>query len=969
MKSLSENSDFWSSIWDDIEKKYSEKDGSRDIFESEIDTIKEALFAIKEEIKYNYTFKSFIDRGGAGLVFEIEDKNLDQLRALKIPRPLDPELIETVENEKVLLRNLMHRNIMPIFNLGNVNLGEKAKYKTYPYFIMKFMKEKLNLRKKIKQETLKSYQNEEERLEQIMVIVLKFFYQIAKAIQFLHMHDVIHFDVKPQNILIDTESNDNPLITDLGYAKQISNKEEDPVIGFTFTYAHPSLILWAREKKSISRTKIRLTPKEEHKKYDIYTFGKSLLEILKILNRKFSTKVGYNHTFMYLHLAACRMLDGENKSNTVKEAYDEEAIKFYRPDDFYNEEWLELSNLDFKGIKYRNFQEIVLDFEKIIYNRQFTILIPELNSFHHERIQSSYNVPAPFSKRVALLLEHPLVARLKYTLQLGLLENIYPTATHNRLEHSIGAFRNCSLYIQSLYNDPFNPLFKQLVNEKDLKAVLLAAILHDLGHYPLAHEIWDAIDMYPKKDNLEPDYESLKHENLTLNLLDSQIKSFTSQKTLKDIIEIDWGVELDYLKNILRGYYIENEKEKTNLKIQMLNSIIDGPIDVDKLDFLQRDSHNCYLRYGDLIDEDRLIRTLTIIIKKDEDQEDKKVFTIGVYERGQSAAESFAFARYLLYQSLYWHRTARSIRSMIAEAVIPAVLSRSRKTPEILQFFKKEEDIESERKLVTEILNKWTLQKLKDFIKEQQLKVPSNLNKAETIDKILEELKDFSILTQKVGTIISFDSFYKQLLFLIENHKKLSIDDILTLIEQRTKENGKILINMVRERRFYKRIFTIHRGKESKEKIFYNNFAIKVRNLKEDFQIKLTQKIKEAYSYLLPEERKKSDSLSLNEISANKVIEALNNPNSIISDSPEPNPGGKELLRLIPEPNRLRQNLDTRVDLGGRISGIYHKIYEKLMIHASKGRLFCHPDIRDRLLSVLSPTIIKKCINETIDEM
>ena len=216
-----ENNDFWTSIWDQLEKKYIEKDGSTKVFKSEIETIKIALISIKKKIGDRFTFKSLIDRGGAGLVFEIEDNELEQLRALKIPRPLDPELIETVENEKKLLRNLENRNIMPIFNLGDVDLGENAKYKTYPYFVMKFMKEKLDLRDKIKLETLKPFHKEEERLEQIMVMILNFFYQIAKAIQFIHTRDVIHFDIKPQNILIDTEFDDNPLLTNLGYDKKI----------------------------------------------------------------------------------------------------------------------------------------------------------------------------------------------------------------------------------------------------------------------------------------------------------------------------------------------------------------------------------------------------------------------------------------------------------------------------------------------------------------------------------------------------------------------------------------------------------------------------------------------------------------------------------------------------------------------------------------------------------------------------
>ena len=150
---------------------------------------------------------------------------------------------------------------------------------------------------------------------------------------------------------------------------------------------------------------------------------------------------------------------------------------------------MELDSGSFDEIKYRTLSEISEDFKKLIFDDNFFESIPELDPFYPKRVQSSQGMPAPFSPRVKLIVEHPVFARLISVPQLGLLNYVYPTATHNRLEHSIGMFRNCCLYIQSLYNDPYNPLFKQLVDKEDIKSVLLASLLHDLGQYPFAHEM------------------------------------------------------------------------------------------------------------------------------------------------------------------------------------------------------------------------------------------------------------------------------------------------------------------------------------------------------------------------------------------------------------------------------------------------------------------------------------------------
>jgi len=660
---------------------YIREDKSDVILNKELPFLKPILKSLENHISDNYEIIEAIGRGGTGIVFKIRDKHLDIFRALKLPRPTEEKIIESVKNEIENLNNIRHENIINIYSLGDLEV-EHLKT-TYPFFIMDYIKNARDLKKAIKIK-LEEYQ-ESQDIKQITRWLCNIMYSIAKALCVCHSKNIIHFDIKPSNILID--ENEKPILTDLGFAKKKTDSDEETVIGFTIFYAHIDLKDMYEHQSSKNRVRKKEKPKNFNFLWDLYSFGKTTLELLDIIHQQFPDTVLYDYTFSYLHLASCRMLDGCNLDNEsigrIRKKLNQDGEDF----SVFKETWLELGAKEFKEIKYNNFIDVVNDLEKIIYHDSFINKIPELHANINKRIQVATGIPAPFTYRVKRIVEHPVFARLTKLPQLDLTNSIYPTATHNRLEHSLGVFRNCCIYISTLYDDYYNPIFKQLVNEKDLMALLVASLIHDIGHYPFAHEIENIL-------------KNLNHEEITIKLLENPTKDKFGN-TLKEIIENKewgWDIEINSIKAILTGQKPKKQLfTKTDIKTKMLSAIIDGPIDVDKLDYLLRDSQNCYLRYGESIDFDRLIRSLTIILFKDQDNEIN--LTIGTYEKGQSAAESLTFARYLLYQSVYWHHTSRSLRVMLKTAINNAVKLNSQKVRNKLDVnkeFKKYLKIEDE---------------------------------------------------------------------------------------------------------------------------------------------------------------------------------------------------------------------------------------------------------------------------------
>jgi serine/threonine protein kinase len=598
---------------------------------------------IEDDISSNYAvLDDTVHMGSTALVWTVKDKKLGVTRALKMPRPRAgkiPKLIKVIRDEAEKLKSLNHQNVIKIYWHSQVTVNDNA----YPYYIMEYLPEIKDFR-----QILTDSQLTLQRLIELLA-------EIAEGIACLHANDIIHCDLKPENLLVPKSS--PPLVADLGYSKYFTaapGTDGDRFTEMTFTqkYAHPDLrkIIKAVSDSAANVTEIRRS--NLRAAFDLYALGRTIFELMRLFlhhqildNIRVREISGDDQSFEflkfplersiseidpyvwhYLWIIAARLLDGKNDSATCAPG---------------------LSSGVMGQINYHSIDEVRLDFLKLRNRYSVEHQIPELNIYEEGILQIASQSPVVFSDRVRALYNHPHMHRLARLSQLGLLRYIYPGAVHSRLEHSLGTFANTCRYVRSLYNDYANPLFKSIMSEKDIKAVLLAALLHDLGHYPFAHDLE------------EVDRGLFEHEDFTFEILESG-GAIDGSPPLSAIITKEWSVDVGSIQAIIDA---KRKDRLFDFRVQILASIIDGPIDADKLDYLYRDSVHIGVPYGQALDFDRLCKCLTVTYS-DAD----KVVSIGISEKGRISAESVAFARYAMFMCAYWHHTSRALKVMLREA-------------------------------------------------------------------------------------------------------------------------------------------------------------------------------------------------------------------------------------------------------------------------------------------------------------
>lgn len=216
------------------------------------------------------------------------------------------------------------------------------------------------------------------------------------------------------------------------------------------------------------------------------------------------------------------------------------------------------------------------------------------------------------------LIEHPYFQRLRRIRQLGLTSLVYPGANHTRFEHSIGSMYLVRTAVQVLREKGVE------ITDEEAEGVSAAVLLHDLGHGPFSHALEECI------------VRGISHEELSLLFM----------RELND--EFDGRLDL-----AIRIFLDQHPKH-------FLHLLVSSQLDMDRLDFLKRDSFYCGVSEG-VVSSDRIIKMLDV-------RNDQLV----VEAKGIYSVEKFLIARRLMYWQVYLHKTVVS-----AERLMVSLLRRA----------------------------------------------------------------------------------------------------------------------------------------------------------------------------------------------------------------------------------------------------------------------------------------------------
>ncbi|MCR9287695.1 MAG: HD domain-containing protein [Bacteroidetes bacterium] len=367
------------------------------------------------------------------------------------------------------------------------------------------------------------------------------------------------------------------------------------------------------------------------------------------------------------------------------------------------------------------------------------------------------------------LVEHPFVQRLRRIKQVSLTHYVYPGALHTRFHHALGALHLMGQAIEVLRSKEVE------ISDEEAKAASIAILLHDIGHGPFSH-------------TLEHTLINVHHEELSLLFMEC----------LNDIFEN----QLDLAIQIFKNKYHK----------KFLHQLISGQLDMDRMDYLNRDSFFTGVHEG-VIGYDRIIKMLAV-------HNDELV----VEEKGIYSIEKFLIARRLMYWQVYLHKTVLGVEQMLIR-----VWQRAKK------LVKEGAHLEVSKSLQFFLFNDLTI---KDFGNNRD-ELINHFSKLDDYD-IVSSLKNF---TEHEDPILSFlsKSIINRKLFKVELKNEPFSEEYIGNIRHKVSERFNISEALI--------LYLVFQGSESNRtyntardeiKILYKNGEVKPMSESSDYGLRST---------------------------------------------------------------------------------------------------------------------------------
>ena len=280
------------------------------------------------------------------------------------------------------------------------------------------------------------------------------------------------------------------------------------------------------------------------------------------------------------------------------------------------------------------------------------------------------------------IIEHPYFQRLRRVSQMGFSNMVYPGANHTRFHHAIGCLHLMQKAVRVLR-------FKEVdISNEEANALYIAILLHDIGHGAFSHALEHSI------------VDGISHEEISLKFMDKLNKEFNGQLTMAI--------------RVFEGKYHR----------RFLNQLISSQLDIDRLDYLKRDSFYTGVAEGNISSE-RLIAMIHVV--NDE---------LVIEQKGIYSVEKFLIARRLMYWQVYLHKTGLSAENMLVNVL--------RRAKELSQ--------KGERLFASKALTYFLTTKItKENFTDETLEIFSKLDDYD----ILSAIKEWTDSSDKVLSLLS----------------------------------------------------------------------------------------------------------------------------------------------------------------------------------------------------------------------